>query len=443
MSLKSNFILVLLATVAMLPHSVLANEKGGSKIQTVKMSAWLGQKENSNRKNVSKNHEFTVNEQIILTIEVATPRWFTGGTRISRIDVPNLIAKQRNPLAINSTERINGVTWSKQRWEVTLYPQTSGTFVIPPVAIQTQVSTPNVRSVSRTLYTQPMSFDVSMPTGKLSEQQSWLSASDMSLTQQWEMSSDELKAGASITRTVTLNADDTLSILIPSLIPQEATHAYQVYRQPDRLSDSHERGAYNAQRTEQHTYVLQRGGNFTLPDIDVVWWNSNKKTLETVTLEGKTISVGHTFSSFVAQYQRWLVGVAILLITLIAGSVLLYRRVQQQGFSDGFHLLFALKNKNFSRLRLLTYRKLKMSQGQVALSTASNSADWKEQARQWQTGEESTSLLMQVWRKVSLKQGEEVATQSQKGRSALTALRKRICPPALTLPEDSRREHSQ
>ncbi|MGF1777990.1 BatD family protein [Vibrio nomapromontoriensis] len=437
MNLKYKFVLVLLATVAMLSHSALATEKDSSTTQTVKMSAWLG------KKNASKPQDFTVNEQVVLSIEVATPRWFTGGTRISRIDVPNLIAKQRNPMAINSTERKNGVTWSKQRWEVTLYPQTSGTFVIPPIAIQTQVSTPNVRSASRTLYTQPMSFDVRMPIGKLSDQQSWLSASDMTLTQQWETSNDELKAGDSITRTVTLNADDTLSILIPSLIPKDATHAYQVYRQPPRLSDSHERGAYKAQRTEQHTYVLQKGGNFTLPDIDVVWWNSSKKTLETVMLEGKAISVRHTFSSFVTQYQRWLVGIAVLLITLIVGGVLLYRRVQQQGFSDSFNLLFALKNNNFSQLRLLTYRKLKMSQGKVTLSTVSNNDHWEEQARQWQAGKESTSLLMQVWRKVSQKQGEEAAKPSKKGRSALTALRKRICPPALTLPEEPNSEQSQ
>ncbi|MCW8345432.1 BatD family protein [Vibrio sp. ZSDZ65] len=430
MNLKYKFVLVLLAIVAMLSHSAFANEKDSSKIRTVKMSAWLGQE------NADKPLEFTVNEQIILSIEVATPRWFTGGTRISRIDVPNLIAKQRNPMAINSTERKNGITWSKQRWEVTLYPQTSGTFVIPPIAIQTQVSTQNVRSASRTLYTQPMTFEVRMPTGKLSEQQSWLSASDMTLTQQWETSNDELKAGDSITRTVTLNADDTLSILIPSLIPTDATHAYQVYRQPPRLSDSHERGAYKAQRTEQHTYVLQKGGNFTLPDIDVVWWNSSKKTLETVTLEGKTISVRHTLSSFVAQYQRWLAGMAVLLFMLIAGSVLLYRRVQQQGFSEGFNLLFALKNKNFSRLRLLTYRKLKMSQGKVALSTVSNNEHWQEQARQWQTGKESTSLLMQVWRKVSQKHSEDALKPRTKCSTRFTVLKNRILPPALNLPKE-------
>ncbi|MDO6575027.1 hypothetical protein, partial [Staphylococcus pasteuri_A] len=69
-----------------------------------------------------------VKQQAVLYIEVATTRWFTGGTRIGNIDVPNLIAKQRNLLATNYTERRNGETWSRQRWELTLYPQASGEY---------------------------------------------------------------------------------------------------------------------------------------------------------------------------------------------------------------------------------------------------------------------------------------------------------------------------
>lgn len=83
---------------------------------------------------------YAINQQIILYIEVVTPRWFTGGTRIAAIDIPNVAVKQRNQLATNFTERKNGVTWTHQRWEVTLYPQKAGTYVIPPTAVKVQVS---------------------------------------------------------------------------------------------------------------------------------------------------------------------------------------------------------------------------------------------------------------------------------------------------------------
>ncbi|MCY9879345.1 hypothetical protein OTK59_22645, partial [Vibrio natriegens] len=63
----------------------------------VEIKAWVG-KATSNEEN-RNSPNFSVNEQVILTIEVATPRWFTGGTRIGSVEIPDVIAKQRNQLA--------------------------------------------------------------------------------------------------------------------------------------------------------------------------------------------------------------------------------------------------------------------------------------------------------------------------------------------------------
>ncbi len=72
----------------------------------VELLAWVGkQGAGTDRKEAPK---FSVNEQVILYIEVATPRWFTGGTRIGSVEIPNVIAKQRNQLATNYTERKGG-----------------------------------------------------------------------------------------------------------------------------------------------------------------------------------------------------------------------------------------------------------------------------------------------------------------------------------------------
>ncbi len=72
----------------------------------VELLAWVGkQGAGADTKEAPK---FSVNEQVILYIEVATPRWFTGGTRIGSVEIPNVIAKQRNQLATNYTERKGG-----------------------------------------------------------------------------------------------------------------------------------------------------------------------------------------------------------------------------------------------------------------------------------------------------------------------------------------------
>ncbi len=122
----------------------------------VELLAWVGKQ--GAGVDTKEAPKFSVNEQVILYIEVATPRWFTGGTRIGSVEIPNVIAKQRNQLATNYTERKGGQTWSRQRWEITLYPQASGQFVIPPVAVGVQVSAPDGSKVAGTLYTQPIKF---------------------------------------------------------------------------------------------------------------------------------------------------------------------------------------------------------------------------------------------------------------------------------------------
>ncbi|MGF1817472.1 BatD family protein, partial [Vibrio splendidus] len=182
----------------------------------VELIAWVGEKPKSGDKITPT--KVSVNEQVILNIEVATPRWLTGGTRIGSIEIPNVIAKQRNQLATNYTERVNGTTWSRQRWEVTLYPMTSGEFVIPTVPVRVQVSAPDGSNVGGKLYTQPIKFEASLPSGLLDNESFWFSATEVDTEQQWQRSSENLKVGDAITRTVTIKAKDSLSVLLPDVL---------------------------------------------------------------------------------------------------------------------------------------------------------------------------------------------------------------------------------
>lgn len=216
---------------------------------SVEIKAWVGEVPIEGKNNTPPS--FSVNQQIILTIEVATPRWFTGGTQIGTVEIPDVIAKQRNQLATNFTERKGGQTWSRQRWEVTLYPQTSGDFVIPPVAVGVQVSAPDGKNVSGTLYTQPIKFTASLPSGLLSGNTPWFAATSVDVKQQWETSDESLKVGDAITRKITITAQDSLSVLLPDLLKDESTARYQAYSQPHRLTDTQTRGDYQSTRTEK------------------------------------------------------------------------------------------------------------------------------------------------------------------------------------------------
>ncbi len=362
----------------------------------VELLAWVGkQGAGADTKEAPK---FSVNEQVILYIEVATPRWFTGGTRIGSVEIPNVIAKQRNQLATNYTERKGGQTWSRQRWEITLYPQAPGQFVIPPVAVGVQVSAPDGSKVAGTLYTQPIKFEASMPSGLLSDDSAWFTATKVSVDQKWTTSNDELKVGDAITRTITINAQDSLSVLLPDLLSNDSTASYQAYPQPNRLDDKQTRGDYQSSRIEESVYVIQQGGEFTLPEHKFQWWNSKSKALETVVIEGKTFKAKHTFKSFVRAYSGWLIGSAVTLFVLVIAALSIHRYYRSRPTPPWLVFRRMVKANRWGAARASLYKQLRSNTGGLEMSKASDSDVWQKRSQRLQEGQEDASLMNALWK---------------------------------------------
>ncbi|USD42699.1 BatD family protein [Vibrio sp. SCSIO 43135] len=364
---------------------------------SVELSAWVGDKA------ATSPQTFTVKEQIILSIDVGTPRWFTSGTRIGGLEMADVIVKQRNPMATNYTERRQGNTWSKQRWELTLYPQKAGQYTIAPIAVEVTVSLPSGQSKNVTLYTKPMTFEVTTPSGMIAKDEAWLNASSVEVSQQWQTSTDDLKVGQAITRTVTLKADDTLSILIPQMLSLDSQDSYQTYVQPTQFDDRQERGNYRSERIEQQTYVLQQGGEIEFPAIELKWWNSDKQQLELVTIEGKTVEVSHTLSSWLSAYWLWLVCLGVLTFGLIVGFFVARNHIKTHGAPEWWTLRVAIKSHRWSEARVTIYRKLRLQHQEVELAKHQDNELWQAESQALQSGSTESKIFVSLWRNIKRK----------------------------------------
>lgn len=362
----------------------------------VELIAWVGEKPKPGDKITPT--QVSVNEQVILNIEVATPRWFTGGTRIGSIEIPNVIAKQRNQLATNYTERVGSTTWSRQRWEVTLYPMTSGSFVIPTLPVSLKVSAPDGSNVIGTLYTQPIKFEASLPSGLLSEDSPWFSATDVDVEQKWQRSSEDLKVGDAITRTVTIKAKDSLSVLLPNVLTNESTQQYQTYPQPNRLNDTQERGDYRSSRVEESVYVIQQGGEFTLPEFSFQWWNSDKQRLENVVIKGEVFEAKHTLQSFVKAYMSLIITIGLVLLTCVVLFVVGKRYYMTRPTPTWLVVRRLFKQGNWAELRTFIYRQLRHQTTELELAKASNEKSWLEDSTALQQGHEDKNLFKRLWK---------------------------------------------
>ncbi len=348
----------------------------------------------------------SVNEQVILNIEVATPRWLTGGTRIGSIEIPNVIAKQRNQLATNYTERVNGTTWSRQRWEVTLYPMTSGEFVIPTVPVRVQVSAPDGSNVGGTLYTQSIKFEASLPSGLLDNESPWFSATEVDTEQQWQRSSENLKVGDAITRTVTIKAKDSLSVLLPDVLNNESTQQYQAYPQPNRLDDTQDRGNYRSSRIEETVYVIQQGGEFTLPEFSFQWWDSKNQRLETVVIKGNVFEAKHTVQSFIKAYMSVFISVGLAVVLCGMLFVAVKRYYKNRPTPSWLVLRRSLKQGNWPALRTFIYRQLRNETSQLELNKAqlgklNGQKRWLEDSESLQQGREDKKRIYSFMEKLT------------------------------------------
>lgn len=393
--------MVLLFSAAISTFASAADIYDLQKSGDVELVAWVGEKPKSGDKITPV--KVSVNEQVILTIEVATPRWLTGGTRIGSIEIPNVIAKQRNQLATNYTERVGGTTWSRQRWEVTLYPMTSSEFVIPTVPVRIQVSAPDGSNVGGTLYTQPIKFEASLPSGLLSDESPWFSATDVDVEQQWQRSSEDLKVGDAVTRTVTIKAKDSLSVLLPNVLANESTQQYQAYPQPNRLDDTQERGDYRSSRLEETVYVIQQGGEFTLPEFSFQWWDSKNQRLESVVIKGEVFEAKHTLQSFIKAYMSVFIVVGLVLLACIALIVVVKRYYTNRPTPSWLVLRRLLKQSHWAALRTFIYRQLRsetsqLELGKVKLGKLNGQKCWVKDSEALQQGCEYKNVFIRLWK---------------------------------------------
>jgi hypothetical protein len=114
----------------------------------------------------------------------------------------------------------------------------------------------------------------------------------LTVEQTVQRSSDQLKAGDAVIRTVTIKAEGTPAMLLP---PQDfaAIDGLTLYPTQPVLQDKTDRrtDVLTATRVDSATYMLQRTGDYLLPAIDIRWWNVDAGKVELAHLDAVQFQV--------------------------------------------------------------------------------------------------------------------------------------------------------
>lgn len=122
------------------------------------------------------------------------------------------------------------------------------------------------------------------------DSKTWQPAVQLSISEKWSGNLDRLKIGEPITRTITITADARTAGLIVPLATTEI-EGLTFYPEQAQVKDGKSSNGVQGSRIETLAIIPNGGGDFTLPAIDVEWWNTKTQTMERASLPAKKLHV--------------------------------------------------------------------------------------------------------------------------------------------------------
>jgi hypothetical protein len=250
-----------------------------------------------------------VGQRTTLRIDVLAPNYMTSPPELPDFQIRNAVTRQLQ--SVNLSEQRNGTGYAGVRFEFAIYPQEPGSFAISDqkVKVKYAAEPPAVREEVLTLPRVAFAAFIPDPATVLNP---YLAARRLTIEQSIQRSSEQLKVGDSVTRIVTVRAEETPAMLLPPLT-FPAVDGLAVYPAQPSLEDKTEgrTDALTARRTDSATYILQRAGSYVLPAVDVRWWNADEGRVETAHLEAVTMQVAvspaaEAVSAIPGERRNWI-----------------------------------------------------------------------------------------------------------------------------------------
>ena len=258
---------------------------------------------------IEKN-AYHVQEEIRLKIRIAISPAMSQeiqGAALSPISIPDVTVKELGkPQA--EEKIIDGKPFLVTTITYVLFPQKSGLLNIPAQTLAMSVLDRTKKSnhpfsqfgfsnsmfqetTPLRLVTKPHQLNI-LPIPQ-SYNSPWIPASELVLSQTITQpnSKDGYQTGDIIQRKITITATGLLGTQIPDLMDHFKNDNLSNYPEPATFSTSDNHGTVVGKRIETIGYIANKPGTYTLPRINVTWWNTKINKIETASLSEKTITI--------------------------------------------------------------------------------------------------------------------------------------------------------
>jgi BatD DUF11 like domain len=225
-----------------------------------------------------------VGQPVRLVVSVYVPNYFTGTPDFPEFEIENAIVVLPQDRPQNSNTQIGRVSYAGITETYVIYPQQAGDFHLPSAQITVPYAAAPPKTTTARLALPALSFRADVPAAAR-DLDYFLPTTNLTIQQKWSSPLKNLRAGDSIERTITVTATKMQAMLIPPL-PLDAPTGIRVYPEEPAVQDQKtDRGDFvYGRRTQSAKYFISKAGDYTLPPIELKWWNLASNRLVTATL---------------------------------------------------------------------------------------------------------------------------------------------------------------
>ncbi|TBN40324.1 BatD family protein [Pseudomonas sp. BGI-2] len=213
-----------------------------------------------------------------LQLDVLTDSWFTDAPALPDLKLPGALVLPPDGHAEHINQTLDGKSFNGMRYSYRITPNLAQGFDIPALTVR---ATPGQASTPLSAQSQPLHFTVAQPPG-FQPGEPVLVAQGLRFTQKVVNSATPLKVGDSITRQLTMQADDAMAMSLPapSMGDVNGLSRYPKSPQISNLDDG--RGNFSGgQRIDTVTYRIDTEGRYNLPAIELKWWDASSRQTRT------------------------------------------------------------------------------------------------------------------------------------------------------------------
>lgn len=268
-------------SVSALPENISATENNEVFLQT----------------SVSKNQVY-VQESLIYSIKLYYTLAFERGASFSNLEMSDA-AYNKLGEDLNYTETLAGTLYTVNESRFVIFPQSSGEFSIAPIRFRAFTQTrstrnnPNLHTTTQRqaieLFSQEHQISVS-PVPASYPSPVWLPSSSVTITETWSRSLEDMRIGDSVVRTVQFDVEELYASMLVNL-DFTADSKLRHYPAEAQQIDITESSGVRSGHTQNITLVATEAGRFTLPAVEIPWWNTASNTLEYAILPAQDLDI--------------------------------------------------------------------------------------------------------------------------------------------------------